>query len=71
MAQCTGERAVGQAERIRQLDDSEFLDERRRVREALEHAPADAVGRAELAALHDTLTEEFDRRARAAWTPGD
>jgi hypothetical protein len=78
--QRTGERAVsqgadggpmGRTERIRQLDDPEFLEERRRVREALEHAPADAVGRAELAAPYDALTEEFDRRARAAWIPGD
>jgi hypothetical protein len=76
VSQRTGERAAGQAasgapvgraESISQLDDPAFLEERRHVREALEHTPQDAVGRAELAALHDALTEEFERRARAAW----
>lgn len=74
--QGTGERAAGQADgapagrtkSISQLDDLTFLEERRRVREALEHAPPDAVDRAELTALHEVLTEEFDRRARAAWS---
>ena len=76
VSQRTGERAAGQAasgapvgraESIRQLDDPAFLAECRRVREALERAPQDAVCRTELAALHDALTEEFERRARAAW----
>jgi hypothetical protein len=46
------------------LDDSEFLAERRRVREELERAPARSD---ELAARVAALDEEFIRRARAAW----
>jgi hypothetical protein len=47
-----------------ELDDIAFLDERRRVREALEHALEQDP---DMAARYERLTEEFDRRARAAW----
>jgi hypothetical protein len=47
-----------------QLDDPEFLAERRRVREELEHQPEAS---AELSARYEVLDEEFLRRARAAW----
>jgi hypothetical protein len=50
------------------LDDPEFLAERRRVREALEHTPDHEVA-PELAARFERLDEEFIRRARAAWAP--
>lgn len=49
------------------LDDPAFLAARRRVREALELLPAADPGRARLQGAYDELTEEFDRRARAAW----
>jgi hypothetical protein len=49
-----------------QLDDIAFLAERRRVREALEHTPAQEQD-PDLTAHYQRLTEEFDRRARAAW----
>ena len=45
-------------------DDPEFLAERARVREQLEHVPEVT---AELAALYQRLNDEFDRRASAAW----
>ena len=45
-------------------DDPEFLAERARVREQLEHVPEVT---AELAARYQRLTDEFDRRASAAW----
>jgi hypothetical protein len=48
------------------LDDIAFLDERRRVREVLEQVPEQERD-PELAARYERLTEEFDRRARAAW----
>lgn len=51
-----------------QLNDPEFLAERRRVREELEHAPEHAVS-AELTARYEALSDEFLRRASAAWTP--
>jgi hypothetical protein len=41
-----------------QLDDPAFLAERKRVREELE----------ELTRRYEKLSEEFDRRARIAWT---
>jgi len=44
------------------LGDPEFLAERRRVREELEHRPT-----AELTAEYERLSEEFLRRARLAW----
>lgn len=47
---------------LTQLGDPEFLAERRRVREALEHKPT-----AKLAARYEQLDEEFLRRARIAW----
>jgi hypothetical protein len=50
------------------LDDPEFLTARVRVREQLEHAPADTIGRAELAALYAAMNAEFDRRAGRAWS---
>jgi hypothetical protein len=52
------------------MDDVEFLAERARVREQLEHTPERAVS-AELAARYQRLNEEFVRRARIAWAnPG-
>jgi hypothetical protein len=51
------------------MNDPDFLTERRRVREQLEHdVPAQSADRAGLAALHDAMNEEFIRRARAAWS---
>lgn len=47
------------------MDDPEFLAERSRVRDELEHTPAHAVS-AELAARYQRLNEEFIRRARLA-----
>jgi hypothetical protein len=51
----------------RELSDPEFLGERARVRERLEHTPERSADRAKLAELYARMTEEFDRRARAAW----
>jgi hypothetical protein len=49
---------------LSQLDDLDFLAERRRVREALEHHPAASAA---LSARYQALDEEFLRRARIAW----
>lgn len=49
------------------LDDPEFLAERRRVREELEHVPENQPN-PELAARYQLLDDEFLRRASAAWT---
>jgi hypothetical protein len=51
-----------------QLDDPAFLDQRARLRERLEHVPQNAAGRAGLERRYEAMTEEFMRRARAAWT---
>jgi len=53
---------------FRQLDDPEFLAERRRVREELERAPEQSPDRAKLAAHYAAMSAEFDRRASQAWT---
>jgi hypothetical protein len=49
-----------------QLDDPAFLAERKRVREELERTPTVSE---ETAARYQRLTDEFIRRARAAWAP--
>jgi hypothetical protein len=48
------------------LGDPEFLAERRRVREELEHTPENQPS-PELMARYQQLNEEFLRRASAAW----
>jgi hypothetical protein len=53
---------------ITTMDDPQFLDERRRVREELEHLCAGEVSDT-LAARYQMLNEEFLRRARIAWSP--
>ena len=53
---------------FRQLDDPDFLAERRRVREELERAPERSPGQARLAARYAEMSAEFDRRASLAWT---
>jgi hypothetical protein len=58
--------STGQAD-FRQLADPDFLAERRRVREELEHVPQGQVS-AELAARYEALDAEFLRRASRAWT---
>ena len=50
-----------------QLNDPDLFAERRHVREQLEHLPARHANRTRLATVLDALTDEFDRRARAAW----
>jgi hypothetical protein len=55
---------MSESDDFRQLDDPDFLAERRRVREALEHQPE---ATAELTARYQRLDEEFLRRARIAW----
>ena len=49
------------------MSDPDFLAERRRVREELEHTPEHEVS-LELVARFQKLDEEFLRRARIAWT---
>jgi hypothetical protein len=53
---------------FRQLDDPDFLAERRRVREELERAPEQSPGRVRLTARYAEMSAEFDRRAARAWT---
>jgi hypothetical protein len=48
------------------MGDPEFLAERARVRAQLQYAP-DNAATADLTALYQRLTDEFDRRASAAW----
>jgi hypothetical protein len=58
---------MSDADEFNRLDDVAFLDERRRVREALELVPEHEQP-PELVSRYQRLTEEFDRRAAAAWT---
>jgi hypothetical protein len=58
---------MGESDDFSELGDPEFLAERKRVREELEHTPEQAVS-LELAARYERLNDEFLRRARIAWT---
>ena len=58
---------MGESDDFSQLGDPEFLAERRRVREELEHTPEQGVS-PELTARYERLNDEFLRRARIAWT---
>jgi hypothetical protein len=49
------------------LADPDLFDERRRLRDKLADLPARHPGRAQLTVTLGILTDEFDRRARAAW----
>ena len=49
------------------MTDPEFLAERRRIREVLEHTPEHEVSAA-LTDRFEKLNEEFLRRARIAWS---
>lgn len=51
------------------MTDPEFLAERRRVRELLEHTPEQEVSAA-LTERFEKLDEEFIRRARISWGGG-
>jgi hypothetical protein len=53
---------------FRDLDDPAFLAERARVRGLLEHCPENSADRAGLERVYAVMTQEFDRRAYAAWT---
>jgi hypothetical protein len=63
----TGRRAMSESDDFSQLGDPEFLAERRRVREELEHTPENELS-PEVAARYRQLDDEFLRRASAAWT---
>jgi hypothetical protein len=49
-----------------EMDDPEFLAERRKVRDLIERTPADEQS-SELIARYQRLNDEFIRRASAAW----
>jgi hypothetical protein len=50
-----------------QLDDPDLFAERRRLREKLESLPERHADRTRLTTTIVALTDEADRRARAAW----
>jgi hypothetical protein len=49
------------------LDDPEFFEVRRHVRERLEGLPEHHAGRATLAELYEEMTSELTRRAANSW----
>jgi hypothetical protein len=55
---------------FKKLDDPAFIAARRRLREQLERLPEHHGDRATLVEVYQAMTDEFDRRARAAWTAG-
>jgi hypothetical protein len=52
---------------LTKLDDRELFEECRRVNEKLVALPARHADRGWLTQVYAALTDEFDRRARAAW----
>lgn len=51
------------SEDYRRLTDPEFLAERSRVRQELEHPPACSAARAKLTVLYEGMTTEYAHRA--------
>jgi hypothetical protein len=60
---------MSESDDFTKLDDPDFLAARRRVRDALDGAPAGHAS-PELAARYEAMTEEFLRRARISWGGG-
>jgi hypothetical protein len=50
------------------LNDREFFEERRHVRQQLEQLPPAHADRAKLTALYEAMTDELTKRAAAAWS---
>jgi hypothetical protein len=53
------------------LDDDQLISQRATLRTALERLSPNARQRTALVKQHDTLTREYDRRARADWHPAE
>ena len=53
------------------LDDDQLISQRAALRGRLERLPPNAGQRAALARQYEALSDEFDRRARAAWQPAE
>jgi hypothetical protein len=56
-------------EDLTKVSDPEFLAERRRVREELEHVPEQSIAADVLTERYRVLNDEFLRRASRAWAP--
>jgi hypothetical protein len=54
---------------LTKLADDQLINQRKALRIRLEQLPLHVRQRASLAIRYDALTDEFDRRARAAWNP--
>jgi hypothetical protein len=60
---------MSSADDFTRMTDPDFLAERRRVREVLEHTPEHSVS-PEMKERYLRLDEEFLRRARISWAGG-
>lgn len=60
---------MNDSDEFTQLDDPAVIAERARIRELLEFQPECAAD-PELLDRYERITEEFDRRAKAAWAAG-
>lgn len=56
-----------QRDDIRNMDDPDLIQERRRLREELEHAPAHEISPVQRQRFRQ-VDDEFIKRARAAWS---
>ena len=68
-AAATRENEMSSDEDFTRMTDPDFLAERRRVREVLEHTPEHSVS-PEMKERYLRLDEEFLRRARISWAGG-
>jgi hypothetical protein len=60
---------MSESDDFTELDDQEFLSERRRVREVLDKTPTGEAN-PELRARYQAMNDEFYRRARISWGAG-
>ena len=62
---------AAESDDLTKLDDDQLIGQRAALRQQLQQMPEHHVQRASLAVRYSVLTDEFDRRARAAWQPAE
>ena len=62
---------AAESDDLTKLDDDQLIGQRAALRQQLQRMPEHHKQRASLVIRYDVLTDEFDRRARAAWQPAE
>jgi hypothetical protein len=62
---------AAESDDLTKLDDDQLIGQRAALRQRLQQMPEHHIQRASLVVRYGVLTDEFDRRARAAWQPAE